>query len=173
MLERRSTHEIVGGYVNYALNRSALEAGSKLFVEHKVFVNPVCWGTADAVIRAKSFIEVVDLKTGKGLVSPYKNPQLSLYGLGFVKELGVVPADMKVILTIAQPTNKASPIKSWGTTAGDLRAFEVSVDRAIVRSYQADPPAIVGDHCAHCKGRMFCKEFMVVNGLKKSLTIPR
>lgn len=164
-----SANEDVGMYVNYVYRRFDLIVGSSLFIEKKLVINSDCWGTADACIVSRDFIEIVDLKSGKELVSAIENPQLKLYGLGFIKELGNVPDDKDVFLTIVQKPDKNSPVKTWKTSAGYLRKFERSVDRAIARALQPDPPPLAGDHCTYCKGRMFCEAYKLTIGAKRSL----
>src|SRR5690606_1820898 len=51
---------------------------------------PDGFGTGDVVIVADNYIEIIDLKYGKGVpVSAENNPQARLYALGAVSQFGI------------------------------------------------------------------------------------
>lgn len=65
---------------------------------------PDGFGTADCLILAEGFMEVVDFKYGKGKrVDAYGNPQMRLYTLGAYQTYGLVYDVENVTMTIYQP----------------------------------------------------------------------
>lgn len=65
---------------------------------------PDGFGTADCLILAEGYMEVVDFKYGKGKrVDAYGNPQMRLYTLGAYQTYGLVYDVENVTMTIYQP----------------------------------------------------------------------
>lgn len=132
-----------------------------------------CWGTADITILTPTSIEVVDLKTGKGVFCEADDPQLKLYAVGKLWEHypglftrgtaddapGPGPA---VKLTIVQPRfSGAEPIRSVVFSAEELIGWaHRDFYAAALATDRDDAPAVPGDHCdkGFCKARGTCPE---------------
>ena len=123
------------------------------------------FGTADATILTDEFVEIVDLKYGKGVVvEPEKNPQLQLYAIGALVHLArhghKFHNDFPVFLTIAQPRapHAEGPIRTWRTTVGELKAFQATVMRAVEESKEENPRFGPDEEvCRWCEAAPFCR----------------
>lgn len=86
----------VQAYVDYVRNMASEIPGAQLLVEQRLPIGHLTGeegakGTADVVILGGEEIIVVDLKYGRGVaVEAEDNPQLQIYGLGAVREFGVL-----------------------------------------------------------------------------------
>ena len=147
-------------YVAYIEQREK-ELGVKALVEEQVTleeINPECWGTADVILFTAELIEIVDLKTGVYPVSPEKNLQMSIYGLGALSRYG--NENMRVILTIVQPRAK-NPIRSWETTAENLVDWGFDVLKPALDLCEAEEPVFVygKEHCRFCPAKKICQTY--------------
>ncbi len=150
-------------YLNYVRS-----LGGDRYVEHRVHrpeFHPQFYGTVDfaAVSRVNEATEIVDYKHGVGVVVEARdNPQLKYYAYGFIgdgptADLPVMDGET-VKLTIVQPRALWHPdgvIRSWETTAGDIRrwAREVlrpAMERAGEQSFE------LGEHCRFCPAKLVC-----------------
>lgn len=150
-------------YTN-AVRQAAVDG--ELFVEEKVVIVPdYCEGTADATVVAADWFKVFDLKYGKSPVSATDNPQLKIYGVGFVMRHDL-PPDMPGDLVIVQPRASTGwPVKTWGTTAGDLLEFKNEVvEPAIERGLKPNPKGTAGRHCFWCPGKLHCQAYLTRGG---------
>lgn len=96
--------EYVDEYVEYVISRTEGLDKYSIFFELTVdfsHIVPQGYGTADVVIVTDEYVEVIDLKFGRGVpVTALHNPQLRLYGIG---ALNLFPLCQKVIMTVHQP----------------------------------------------------------------------
>jgi len=131
-----------------------------------LIVRDDCWGTVDITILSHGRLEIVDLKSGKGVLCHPDDPQLKLYALGKLGEHypGVpenVP-DIDVVLTIVQPRYPGEdPIRSTTISAEQLITWGLQeVRAAAARTDAPDAPAHPGDHCREgfCRARYTCPE---------------
>ena len=149
--------------------------GWKHWVEQKVELTPAfpeglpdpIFGTADFISWNKdaSLVRVVDLKFGRGGVSPVDNPQIYAYALGVVfflrgelhKRRDWFPDWIEV--TIVQPRGipGQAGVKSERITGLDLAIWmdDVFVP-GVGRVYAPDAPLIPGTHCHFCPGKAIC-----------------
>jgi hypothetical protein len=129
-------------------------------LEHRLDLSafvPEGFGTGDCIIIADEWIEVIDLKYGKGVeVDAYENKQMMLYGLAAFEEFSVLYDITKVRMTIHQPRMNnyssyeidAIELLKWGWETVRFKAQEAYEGRG---SYQP------GDHCKFCKAKASCR----------------
>lgn len=96
--------EYVDDFVEYVTQKTKSLEKYHIYFELGVDysnVAPQGFGTADVVLIAEDWVEIIDLKFGKGIpVSAKENSQLRLYGMGL---LNMFPNVTKVYTTIHQP----------------------------------------------------------------------
>lgn len=156
-------------YVQGAVTWDAL-----LWVENRLSmesIHPNMFGTADAVIVSEDYLEIIDLKYGKGVVVEVDdNPQLALYATGVLFHLAKhglrYEDDFEVKLTIAQPRapHAAGPIRTTVLTIAQLRDFKNQVKKALDIALGDNPPFGPGsDTCRWCEGAPTCKALAEYN----------
>lgn len=127
--EEMSTH--VAGYVALLLDRAAQHPDTQLLVEQRLPTGvPSCWGTTDAALASPVHIEIVDFKYGAGVrVDAEGNPQLRLYGIGALEQLGDLLGDPETVtMTVYQPRiGDDGHVSSETLSADDLRAWRDSL----------------------------------------------
>lgn len=133
---------------------------TEIRVEQKVDFSeyvPEGFGTADCLIVSDDLLEIVDFKYGKGVpVEAEGNPQLRLYALGAINEVGDLYAFQEVKMTIFQPridhTNSATmgvdDLIQWGNSYVKPRAE---------LAFKGEGEFCVGEHCRFCKAGAVCK----------------
>src|SRR5690625_3479241 len=86
---------------------AASESDAVVLIEQRLDFSewvPNGFGTGDVVIIADSYIEIIDLKYGKGVpVSAENNSQARLYALGAINQFGILYEFETVKSTIVQP----------------------------------------------------------------------
>jgi hypothetical protein len=115
--------------------------GSVLFLESRVPTGvPESWGTADAGLVSPEHVRVIDLKYGQGFrVDAAENPQLRLYGVGFLETHGDVLGYVKdVSLTIFQP--RLNNVSTEILLADELRAWRDSIIPVAEEALYSDNP---------------------------------
>lgn len=118
---------------------------------------PQGFGTGDVVIIADDYIEVIDLKYGKGVpVSAVGNTQARLYALGAINQFGVLYEFENVKMTIVQP--RLDSISTDEIQVDDLLnwADEVVQPKAEM-AMAGEGEFVAGDHCRFCKARSTCR----------------
>ena len=119
---------------------------------------PDGFGTGDMVIMSDEYIEVIDLKYGKGVpVSAVGNPQMRLYALGLYAKYGTLYGADKVRMTIVQP--RLDSISSDELTVKELLAWgnDVVGPKAQL-AWKGKGDFVAGDHCRFCKARATCRK---------------
>lgn len=118
---------------------------------------PEGFGTGDAVIISDEWIEVIDLKYGKGVpVSAINNPQMRLYGLGAIHELYDLYGFDKVRMTIVQP--RLDSISTEEMTVEELLEWgETQVKPKAAMAFAGEGEFCSGDHCQFCKIKATCR----------------
>jgi len=141
---------------------------SVVWIENKIsleFVEPSCFGTADAIVINEDSIHIIDLKYGRGiLVEPEENYQLMMYASAVIFHLrrhGVqLPSDFQVKLSICQPriSHPDGPNRTWTTTVDRLREF-VRIARSAVKEAEGPNPSYgpSEDNCRWCPVGATCK----------------
>lgn len=166
-LKRYYTEEMdlhVGAYVNYVLERveaAAVYPDYRVFIEARVDYSryvPDGFGTSDVVIVTPDYIEVIDLKYGKGVkVSAVENPQLKLYALGawttFCSRTHFDPEELR--FSIFQP--RIGHRSSWQDSLDSvLRWWRHCVKDAADAAYRGEGERKAGEHCRFCKAKEDC-----------------
>lgn len=166
----------MGPGLEYIYNRMDIyraETGEEplLFVETRVRISTWTlekdgFGTSDVIIifpRWKLII-VFDWKYGKIAVSPVKNDQLTIYGLGSWETVAsqyfpdIDPFEIVVELTIWQPRIPGGG-GTWPTTMGDLLAEGEQIKIDAAKTYEPNAPRIPGPkQCQYCKRSGNCPE---------------
>lgn len=151
-------------YVNTVLEEyAAAGKGAVLMVEQRLCLTkwiPEGFGTGDAIIIsiAHQYIQVIDLKYGKGVkVEATNNPQLRLYGLGAVDLFDGLYDFDTVKTTIVQP--RLDHISSEENILEELLlwAEEDVAPRAIMAMEGTDYFA-AGDWCRFCPAKAVCRK---------------
>jgi hypothetical protein len=117
---------------------------------------PEVWGTADAVIVRERELEVIDLKTGIGIIEA-DAPQLKIYSLLAREAFGSRPDG--VVTTIVQPAARHDdgPVRSYRYSNPDLDDFAMELRRRVVVTQRPDAPRVAGGHCKFCKAAPTCE----------------
>jgi hypothetical protein len=136
-------------------------------VETRLEHSPLLFGTPDLRVVDDGWLEIVDLKTGAGImVSPVENDQLLCYAYMALKALYAPRPGMKaqpklkVRLTIVQPPDEDEPIKSWDTTSDNVMGWGVEAEAAIKAALEGSVDLVPGDHCRFCKAKPVCPKLM-------------
>lgn len=156
--------EEVEKYVNFVFEQfmeaQSHTADALIFLEQALdFSNwvPEGFGTGDCIIIADGTMEVVDLKYGKGVeVSAENNPQMMLYALGALEDLGFIYDVEKVRMTIAQP--RLDNFSTWEISVEDLLAWaEGELTEKAKEAWEGNGSPVAGDWCKFCKVKATCK----------------
>lgn len=118
---------------------------------------PEGFGTGDVLIVAEGFIEVIDLKYGKGVpVSAENNSQMRLYGLGAFSEYDMLYGIEKINMTIVQP--RLDSISTEEMPAEELLTWaEETVKPTAKEAAEGSDCFAAGDHCRFCKANAECR----------------
>lgn len=154
----------VEGYVDYVIERiNTARAETKdavIMLEQRLDYSewvPGGFGTGDVVIITDSYVEIIDLKYGKGVpVSAEGNTQMRLYGLGAYAELSVLYDFNRVIMTICQPRLDSISTDSLSVN-GLLEWAEQAVKPAAAIAYKGEGHFAAGEHCQFCRAKAKCK----------------
>jgi len=139
---------------------AASESDAVVLIEQRLDFSewvPNGFGTGDVVIIADSYIEIIDLKYGKGVpVSAENNSQARLYALGAINQFGILYEFETVKSTIVQP--RLDNISSEEMAVDDLLywADEVVKPKA-KQAWDGEGEYVPGDHCRFCKIRSTCR----------------
>ena len=114
------------------------------------------YGTLDAAALIARELEIVDYKSGSGImVDPVENDQLMFYGAGALPLLPVMPRTVK--MTILQPA-APEPVRSWTIDAIDVLMWVEEVLRpAVAAAIAVDAPLVPGEkQCRFCPAVASC-----------------
>lgn len=150
--------EMEGRASVYVDDVNATVGDGRLFVEHKVqasLINNAVWGTLDAAVARydKKTIILWDYKDGFGAVSPQDNPQLSIYAVGLMQEMGWRDTDgVTLVFRIVQPRaySREGPIKEYVCDATALRGMINKLEKAASAVLAGDTKLKAGPHCRYC-----------------------
>jgi hypothetical protein len=139
---------------------------AKLLIEERVDFSHLVekgFGTGDVCIVADGFLDVIDLKYGKGVkVDADKNPQLMLYGSGALRNFDMVYDIHTVNLVIVQP--RLDHLSEWKISTEDLIEWgQKEVKPKAAKAYQGKGVQKAGDHCKWCKVKAMCATLAAVN----------
>lgn len=138
-----------------------------LFLEERLETGIAgCWGRTDAVLISGTTLEAVDYKYGRGIpVSPERNPQLMLYGLGALDTYGAMFGVDTVRLTVCQPRVGDGEPRSWELSADELRAWREEI-RPVADQALNSPDAPVRPSDSACR---WCPALGICSARKRAL----
>ena len=127
---------------------------------HMLSVSAHVWGTADfyAWDAHKKTLYVRDLKTGRLLVEP-DDPQLLLYAIGALEELGLRGERYIVDLGVVQPRgyHRKGPIRTIRLDSVDLQtAVAARLRERAEANLSRTGKTQAGQHCHQCKASTRC-----------------
>jgi hypothetical protein len=131
--------------------------GGQLYGEQRVdlthWLGDDQFGTLDRAIILPDLIVIDDLKWGRGIpVSPVENRQLSLYGLGFWRDIARHQTNATDFLIIIDQPRCSGGGGEWRTTLDQLLAFGEEARGAAERTRDPNAPRVASE-----KGCRFCK----------------
>ena len=118
---------------------------------------PGGFGTGDVVIVSNGWLDVIDLKYGKGVpVSAQENEQLMLYALGALWRYGLIYGIEWLRLTIYQP--RLDNISRWEVPVKMLLDWaETLLKPKAALAFDGAGNYAPGDHCRFCKAKAVCR----------------
>jgi hypothetical protein len=151
-------------YVDQRVTGAAFRAEFQVvldsYFEHHSRHPPVrLFGRVDLAIvkEAQRFLEIVDYKSGRGiLVDPTNNPQMLYYAAGVLLQTPF-PIEM-VMMTVVQPHARTlQKIRSWTIDALDVLMWvDEKLIPAVDACAQPDAPLVTGPWCRFCPGAFTC-----------------
>lgn len=142
----------VQGYVDMVKSR-----GGVISAETFVRLNEFIAGTLDcsaSVMDGTLYID--DLKYGYGVVEPYRNTQLGIYGAARLRDFNNVE---RVQLGIYQPraVHHQGIYRTWTITPDELVQFAQWICERGNAAQDLNSVATPGDHCKYCPARSTCE----------------
>ena len=139
---------------------------AKLRIEERIDFSHLVekgFGTGDVCIVADGFLDVIDLKYGKGVkVDADNNPQLMLYGSGALRIFEMMYNIHTVNLVIVQP--RLDHLSEWKISTEKLIEWgEKEVKPKAAKAYQGKGLQKAGDHCKWCKVKAMCATLAAKN----------
>jgi len=126
---------------------------AEMFVEQRVELTQLAWGTADCIIKSPGRLDVLDLKTGQMRVEAKQNPQLMLYALAALED----DADLDIHLHIVQPSIAWSDvwtIEGDGPELAGIATQVFEVQRILTtEAWEFNPGE---EACNWCRGKNYC-----------------
>lgn len=155
--------EAVQAYVNICIEKineaRTASPDAQIKVEQRLDFSrwvPEGFGTGDMVIISDEFLEIIDLKYGKGVpVSAINNSQMRLYALGMFDAYGYLYGADEVRMTIVQP--RLDSISTETITVKDLLAWGEEVKEKAKIAFAGKGEFCAGAHCRFCKARHTCR----------------
>lgn len=160
-----SMSEYINGYADFVMkhyaNAQAVCEQAECEIEARLDFSEWAeggFGTGDAVIITEDYIEVIDLKYGRGVpVSVDHNPQLMLYGLGAYAAFNMLFDISKIVISIYQP--RINNIGSFEIQVNELLDWAENVVRPqAAKALKGEGDFAPSDKtCRFCKARAVCK----------------
>lgn len=116
-------------------------------------------GTGDCIIVADNWLEIIDLKYGKGYrVEAFNNPQMRLYALGAIVRYGQLYDIENVRMTIIQPRLSGEQSSDEMTVKDLFEWAETYVKPRAKMAYAGKGKFAPGpDTCKFCRAREQCR----------------
>lgn len=159
-----SMKEYVDNYMSFVLETFAAAQAhtvdAQMFLEQKLDLTayvPEGFGTGDVVIIADGYLDLIDLKFGKGVpVSSENNKQMMLYALGAVEKFGDLYDIQTVTMTIYQP--RIDNISSWSIPLIELLGWaEAELKPRAALAFTGDGDYAPGPQCRFCRAKAVCR----------------
>lgn len=117
------------------------------------------FGTGDLVIITDKYVEIVDLKYGKGVaVSAIDNTQMQMYALGIISNFGFMYDFDTIRMTIFQPRNGG--ISSQEKSVKDLIKWGENIVKPTAElAYEGIGEFNAGKWCLFCRASLRCKKY--------------
>ena len=117
------------------------------------------FGTGDLVIITDKYVEIVDLKYGKGVaVSAVDNTQMQMYALGIISNFGFMYDFDTIQMTIFQPRNGG--ISSQEKSVKDLIKWGENIVKPTAElAYDGIGEFNAGKWCLFCRASLRCKKY--------------
>lgn len=117
------------------------------------------FGTGDLVIITDKYVEIVDLKYGKGVaVSAVDNTQMQMYALGIISNFGFMYDFDAIKMTIFQPRNGG--ISSQEKSVKDLIKWGENIVKPTAElAYDGIGEFNAGKWCLFCRASLRCKKY--------------
>lgn len=148
----------------YGKLQEAKERSKDAFAELEVKVDfskwvPEGFGTGDCVIVADDWLEIVDLKYGKGhRVEAVGNPQMRLYALGAIEYYGTLYDIKNVRMTIYQPRLSGVQSSDEITVEELLEWAENTVKPTAALAFNGEGEFAPSEEaCKFCRAKETCK----------------
>ncbi|KHM51620.1 Protein of unknown function [Anaerovibrio lipolyticus DSM 3074] len=156
--------EATGQYVDICIEKineaKSASPDAEVHVEERLDFSPWVpegFGTGDMVLVSDAYIEVIDLKYGKGVkVSAENNSQMMLYALGLYNSYGLLYGAEKVRMTIVQP--RIDNLSTAEISVKDLLAWGESIKPVAQKAFKGEGERCAGEHCKFCKGKATCRK---------------
>lgn len=151
----------------------------RLIEEQREFIKTTDWHIVEKKVKVKGLpqygtvdlmagnykdktLYVRDLKTGYGEVSAEENYQLMTYATGMLDEVDLdgVPGWDKYEKVELEIIGVRFESNIWETTVDEIAKFKQEIMLpAFIKAYSINPPAVFGDHCRYCAGKIHCAEW--------------
>ena len=117
------------------------------------------FGTGDLVIITDKYVEIVDLKYGKGVaVSAIDNTQMQMYALGIICNFGFMYDFDTIQMTLFQPRNGV--ISSQDKSVKDLIKWGENIVKPTAElAYDGIGKFNAGKWCLFCRASLRCKKY--------------
>lgn len=167
--DKRATKDFLAAVSSYVeVGKAKIEEARRINRDAHILVEqrldlghivPEGFGTGDLVIIVDGVLEIIDLKFGVGVaVSPERNAQEMLYGLGALAAADFLFDITTVRLTIVQPRIGDGRPRSWDLSVGELLYWaENTVRAAAKQAWNGEGEFAPGEHCGFCRARATCR----------------
>lgn len=161
----RVDKEMVEGAKLYAEALEGFAGHPEQTIAIKRIHEHACWGTPDFWQYAANTktLRITDYKYGHRYVEVYENYQLMAYAAGIidmlVEQQTLHEFETVVEFMLVQPRcySADSPVRTWTTSATNLRAYMNEAANAAEDALSPNPRTKAGTHCLFCPARAVCK----------------
>lgn len=161
----RVDQEMIAGAKMYAEALEGFAGNPEQTIQIRRVHPTQCFGTPDFWQYSKNTktLRVTDYKYGHGYVDVYENYQLVSYAAGLLDKLAaegvLLEFETIVEFMLVQPRcySADSPVRTWTTSAPNLRSLINLAATAAELALAPNPPTRTGPECLHCPARANCE----------------